>query len=334
MLQLLEHQDARAAGDDEAVAARVIGATGHCGRRVEVAAHGTHSVEHDTERPVQFLDTAGKDDVLLAHQDLLIADADAVGRGGAGRGDREVQTLYLEPGRQRRRRARTHGLWHREGAHAFGSAFPRRGGGFDDYSGRGPAGTDDQAGALVGDLGLFQAGVCDGLFHGDVAIAGALGEKAGGAAVDQGLPVDLRRRVNLGPEAKLGVFRRGDNAGSGLTERRQHLVGVVADGRDDTQSGDDDAAHVAFHDPQGFLRPLIQSDAEVLRRIDGFSVGFQNPVADTHDQTTVNHPLHLDLVCHFLDIRRHFTAKFDLAATQGATTTLAADPAEIESQGH
>src|SRR5689334_4488546 len=47
-----------------------------------------------------------------------------------------------------------------------------------------------------------------------------------------------------------------------------------------------------------------QPDAQVLRRIDRLAIGFQNPVADAHDQAAVDHPLHIDLVGHFLDRRQ------------------------------
>ena len=77
------------------------------------------------------------------------AGADAVGRGGARRGDRIVQAADLEPGRKRRRGARAHRLGHRERADALGALLAGDVGGLDDGAGRGPARADDQAGALV-----------------------------------------------------------------------------------------------------------------------------------------------------------------------------------------
>ena len=45
MLELFQHQDARAAGDDEAVAVLVVGARGMLRRLVEIRGHGAHGVE-------------------------------------------------------------------------------------------------------------------------------------------------------------------------------------------------------------------------------------------------------------------------------------------------
>src|SRR6202034_1971447 len=101
------------AGDDEAVAVDVVGAAGRGRGVVELGRHRAHRVEQAGEGPVQLLAAAGEDYVLPPKGDLARADAYAVGRGGAGRGDREVEALDLEPGRQRRRRPRTHRLGHR-----------------------------------------------------------------------------------------------------------------------------------------------------------------------------------------------------------------------------
>src|SRR5690606_28124438 len=89
-LVLLEHHDAGAAGDDEAVAVLVVGAAGLGRGVVEVGGHGAHGVEHVGHRPVDVLAAAGEDHVLLAPGDLFGGRADAVGAGRAGRGDRIV----------------------------------------------------------------------------------------------------------------------------------------------------------------------------------------------------------------------------------------------------
>src|SRR5262245_640794 len=68
---------------------------------------------------------------------------------------------------------------------------------------------------------------------------------------------------------------------------------------------------------------LVEADAEVGRRIDGVPVGFQNPVADAHDQAAVDHPLHLDLVGDLLDLRRDLAGELHLAAAQGPAAALA-----------
>jgi hypothetical protein len=95
-----------------------------------------------------------------------------------------VQALHLEPGGQGRRGARAHGLGHGERADALGALLDGDLGGLDDGLGRGTAGADDQAGVVVGDSRLFQAGIGERLFQGDVGPAGAFGEETGGATVD------------------------------------------------------------------------------------------------------------------------------------------------------
>src|SRR6478672_6092103 len=75
-LQLLEHQDAGAARDHEAVAALVVGAARLLGRRVEGRGHGAHGVEQYRQRPVEFLAAAREHCVLLAPLDHLGRIAD------------------------------------------------------------------------------------------------------------------------------------------------------------------------------------------------------------------------------------------------------------------
>ena len=50
---------------------------------------------------------------------------------------------------------------------------------------------------------------------------------------------------------EVGVLRRGRDAAAGLAQGRQHLIGADADGRDDAQSGHDNAAHQVFPSPGG-----------------------------------------------------------------------------------
>jgi len=228
--QVLKHQDPGAAGDHEAVAGDIIGPAGHRRPVVEAGAHGPHGVEQDREGPVQLLGAAGEDHVLVAQGDLLIGGANAVGGGRAGRRDRIVEPADLEPGRQDGGDARAHGLGDSEGTDPLGTPFLCSGGGLDDRLGGGPARADDQAGHLVGHLGLRQAGVGDGLLHGDVAEGCALGEETGGPPVDGGLPVQPGIGVHLAAEAKLGVLRRRDDPRPGAVERSPDIVQGVADG--------------------------------------------------------------------------------------------------------
>ena len=85
VLELLENDDAGAAGNDEAVAGDVIGAARDLRAVVEVRRHGVHGVEQDRQRPIELLAAASKHDVLLAPLDQLAAIADAMRRGRAGR---------------------------------------------------------------------------------------------------------------------------------------------------------------------------------------------------------------------------------------------------------
>src|SRR5882757_3328959 len=59
-----------------------------------------------------------------------------------------------------------------------------------------------------------------------------------------------------------------------------------------------------------------EPDTEILRGIDGVSVGFQNPIADAHDEPAIDHPLHVDLIGHLLDAGGDFAAEPHLAAAQ------------------
>ncbi len=127
----------------------VVGARGDLRPVVEFRGHRAHRVEQHRERPVELLAAAGEDHVLLAVLDHLVGVADAVVRGRAGRGDRIVHALDLEPGRERRRGGRGHRLRHGEGADALRALAAGGVGGLDDGAGRGAARAHDDAGALV-----------------------------------------------------------------------------------------------------------------------------------------------------------------------------------------
>jgi hypothetical protein len=49
--------------------------------------------------------------------------------------------------------------------------------------------------------------------------------------------------MDLAAETKFGVFVRPDDAGLSLTQTRQNFLRIVADGRNDAHSGDDDTSH-------------------------------------------------------------------------------------------
>ena len=57
--------------------------------------------------------------------------------------------------------------------------------------------------------------------------------------------VERRRAVNLAAKAEFGVFFRLDDAGLGLPQGREHLLGIVPDRGYDPHSGDDDPSHTS-----------------------------------------------------------------------------------------
>ena len=229
VLELLEHDDARSAGDDESVALRIVGARRLVGLIVEAGRHRPHRVEEHGERPVELLAAACKDHVLLAELDDLVGVADAVVRRRAGRGDRIVHAADLEPGGERRRGGRGHRLRHRERADALRTLGAGHVSRLDDGAGRRAAGAHDHAGAVVGDLVRLETGIADRLFHGDMVPRRAAAMETHGPPVDGALRIELRLPVHLAAEAELLVALRRNDAGARLAQARQHFLRVVAD---------------------------------------------------------------------------------------------------------
>src|SRR5690606_6937953 len=109
VLQFLDHHHAATTGDDETVTLGVVGARSLFRGFVVAGGEGAHGVEQDALAPVLFLAATGEDHVLLAELDLLHGIADAVRAGGAGGGDRVVDTLDLERCGQAGRDGAAHG---------------------------------------------------------------------------------------------------------------------------------------------------------------------------------------------------------------------------------
>jgi len=83
------------------------------------------------------------------------------------------------------------------------------------------------------------------------APGGAVGEEAGGAAINQrgpvlGLHPQRRRGPDLAAEAVFDMIGGGNHARPGLAQGGGDLFGSMTDGRDDTQSGDDHTPHADF----------------------------------------------------------------------------------------
>jgi hypothetical protein len=149
---------------------------------------------------MQLLAATGQDHVLLAHLDQLAAIADAMRRGRAGRGDGIAEAFDLEGRCDVRGDGRGHAARHHIGADALGPLFARDVRGLDLVRGRRPAGAHDDAGAFVADLAHLQAGILDGLAHGDVAISGAIAHETPRLTVDMLVEIDLDGAVNVAAE--------------------------------------------------------------------------------------------------------------------------------------
>ena len=96
--------------------------------------------------------------------------------------------------------------------------------------GRGPARAHDDAGALVGNVFVLDAGIADRLLHGDVVPGRAAAEEAHGAAVDRVRPDRASAALHLAAEAELGEFLGAADAGFGLAQAGEDFLRVVADG--------------------------------------------------------------------------------------------------------
>ena len=228
VFKFLQHHDAAAAGNDESVAVGVEGARRLFRGVVVAGTKRRHGVEQHRQAPMQFLAAAGENDVVLAPLDQLAAVADAVRAGRTRGADGIAKPLDLEGGGQGRRIGRRHGPRHHEGADLFWLAPARDVGGLDLVAGRGAAGAHDQRRALAGDLVLGQAGIGNGLFHGDVIVGRPVAHEATPAAVDGFVDVDGRLAVDMAAEAHVAVFLGKGDARAALAERVQDLVLVVA----------------------------------------------------------------------------------------------------------
>src|SRR5690606_12465641 len=277
MLEFLEHDHPRPAGDHESVPPGIECAGSGMRPVIEAAGHRAHRIEQDRKCPVEVLAATGKDDVLLAHQDLLVAAADAMVRGGAGGTDGIIDALDLEPGGERRRRGRTHCLRHREGTDPLRSLFARGQCRFDDGAGRRSARTHDDSGPLVGNLVRLEAGIANGLIHGDMIPGGAAAMKAHGATVDHGFHVDVGSAVNLAAKPDLGIFLCPDDAGPALAKRGQDFLAVVADRGYDPHTGYRYSSHAHSSPPSGGLLPE-QTDPQVTGLVYGLAILLQPTV--------------------------------------------------------
>ena len=155
---------------------------------------------------------------------------------------------------------------------------------------------------------------------------------------------------------------RGGDPGSGLAQRGEHLLGRVADRRNDAHAGDDDASHrlprfSASAWPRGAPAParrrrghgqgggclnsqpqagasggLEQANLQIFRLVYACAVGFQPAVRDAEHELSVEHALQVDAVDDPLDGRQHLVGELDLADAERATTSRQAEPAQVEAE--
>ncbi|MCY1518133.1 hypothetical protein D9M68_528410 [compost metagenome] len=243
VVERLDHHHAAAAGDDEAVALGVVGTRGLFRRVVVLGGQRAHGVEQERLAPVLFFTAAGEDDVLLAHLDLLHGVADAVRAGGAGRGDGVVQALDLEGRGQAGGHGAAHGPRHAVGADALDALFAQQVERFHLVQRGGAARAGDEAGARVGHLLLGQAGIGNGVLHGQVGIGRRVADKAVELAVDEVFEGEVDGAGHLAAQAHFGVGRLEPDAGAAGAQVGGDGLLVVAQARNDAQTGDDDASH-------------------------------------------------------------------------------------------
>ena len=166
-----------------------------------MASNSTDSVQSSSSQPPANMMSC------LPHWISLGGVADAMVGGRAGRRDRIVDALDLEPGRERRRRGRRHRLRHRERADALGRPWSRV------MSAASTMvrvdGPPEPMMMPVRSLEMSlssRPAVADRLLHRDMVPGRAAAEEAHGAAVDHLVGIERRRAVHLAAEAELGVF--------------------------------------------------------------------------------------------------------------------------------
>ena len=294
VLELLEHQHAAAAGDDEAVAGHVKGAGRHLGGRVVAAGQGPHGVEQHGQGPALLLAAAGEHHVLLAPADQLRGMADAVGAGGAGRGHRVADAVDAEGRGQAGGHGAAHGARHHERADAPDPAGPQDVGGLDLVDAGGPARAGDQPDPRVRKVAGLEAGLGQGLLHRQVGVGGGIAHEAPDPPVDVRLQVDRRAAADLAPHPHLGIAWIEADAGPAGLQAAGDLPHRVPQAGDDAPAGDHYPSF-ASHASEP-LRDREQTDPEILGHVDGAAVHGHRAVGDAHHQSALDHPLDLQVV--------------------------------------
>ena len=168
-------------------------------------------------------------------------------RRRASRGDRIVDALDLELGRQVRRDCRRHAFWHSKWPDPFGrTVFVNDLVGCVHRASRWAAGPCNQTGPYVRYRVFGQARVFDRLVHRDKGIGRTRPHEAQGAFVDMFCDIDFYGARDLAAETAFSHFWACFDAGFTRTQRGLYLLGVIPDGRYNSKTGDNDAAHRQF----------------------------------------------------------------------------------------
>ena len=296
-----------------------------------MASNSSDSVQSSSSQPPANIMSC------LPHWISLGGVADAMVRGRAGRRDRIVHALDLEPGRERRRRGRRHRLRHRERPDALRAAFLRvMSAASTMVARRRAARAHDDAGALVGDLALLER-----RRRGSPAPwrRGSRPRRRRGSAWRGGRPVPDGSSVGAPctwqrkpSSANVSAREMPDLASRRLASTSCVLLPIdetmpipVTTTRLITQPrlhlecerAARSARSRAAHAPLGCACVLLeQADLQVARPVDDRAVGRQPAVGDAEHQLRAHHPLDLDAVDDLLHRRQHLAGEFHLAQAE------------------
>ena len=243
VLELLEHQHAGALAQHEAVAGGVPRPAG--GRRIVVA--GRQRVRRaeaaDADRVDRRVRSAGDHHVGVAVFDQPRRLAEAVVGRRARRHRREVRTLVAVVDRDQARDHVDDRAGHEERADLARPAFAVAARGLLDHRQSADAGADAHARALAVAGPAIEAGVGDGLHRRHEAV---VDERVVAAGLLAGEPLRDVEVLDLAGDARRKRRRveARDRSDAGLRREDRGPRGrhADADGRDQSESGDDDAA--------------------------------------------------------------------------------------------
>lgn len=180
--------------------------------------------------------TTSKHHILFAELDLLEGMADAMGAGGAGRGDRIVQAPDAKETGQARRDRTGHGTRYTVRPDLAYTLAVQQLVGLDDVFAGAATRTHHAAGTGGGHLLGRQPRIGDGIGHGKVAIGCGIAHEAPVAPVDA-LKVDLQPAADMAAQPRLRIGRVEGDSRAPLAQCLEHLRWAVAQARDDAHAG-------------------------------------------------------------------------------------------------